>query len=203
MCIFFAMQKTHALLTQCPKCGALKSARSQTCGQCATKGKKKALQKIVTCECRQCHELFLIPLWRMKQGRGLFCSRPCVNAFLGTVKGEQHHKYTGRHAPARYEGTNWEKARAAVILRAGGLCEWCGKKLATVKRYAVHHLIGLHKFTNPEDGHTPDNLSVICQSCHAKHHGLGKIPTKEVMPYDAKHDLGEMLPGRMAELDNE
>lgn len=26
-------------------------------------------------------------------------------------------------------------------------------------------------------------FSVICQSCHAKHHGLGLTPTKEVMPH--------------------
>ena len=29
------------------------------------------------------------------------------------------------------------------------------------------------------DAHTPENMVLICQSCHAKHHKLGKIPEKE------------------------
>jgi hypothetical protein len=35
------------------------------------------------------------------------------------------------------------------------------------------------KFDNEEEAHFADNLAIICQSCHAKYHRLGKIPTKE------------------------
>lgn len=154
------------------------SPRSKTCGLCATKGGKSVSANIVIKECQYCKEQFPLPRWRVNQGRGKFCSRECKDLFLTTIKGPDHHKYKGRYAPIRYTGTNWQQARQAVLERANGHCEWCNRDLSTVKRFAVHHNIGIHKFDNPEDGHTPDNLSAICQSCHAKYHGLGKIPDK-------------------------
>lgn len=176
------MKTAQAMFQPCPKCGHIKNPHSKTCGQCAGKG-HKARSPLVLCICRSCGNEFDMPAWRVKQGRGLFCSRPCVNAALATVSGPAHHKYTGRNTPAKYVGTNWHEAKQAVLARAQGHCEWCDVDLSTVKRYAVHHVIGPEKFAAIDEAHTPDNLSVICQSCHAKHHGLGKMPPKEVMPY--------------------
>jgi hypothetical protein len=152
--------------------------RSQTCGACATKGRKNP-SVAITLICENCTEPFQLPQWRINQGRGRFCSRPCANEFLKTINGKDHHKYTtGKVAPSGYAGMNYKEARKAVLARAGGICEWCGVDLSTVKRWCVHHHIGLHKFDNPDDGNTPDNLAVICMSCHAKHHRLGKMPLK-------------------------
>ena len=143
------------------------------------KGRKKKPVKAITLTCKNCHEQFQLPEWRVNQKRGYFCSRKCVNEFLKTIRGKDHPKYTtGRIAPSKYKGTNYKKARQAVLERAGNCCEWCSRDLSTVKKWVVHHMIGLHKFNNPDDGNTPDNLSVICQSCHAKYHGLGKMPKR-------------------------
>lgn len=128
--------------------------------------------------CEYCKEEFYLPQWRVNQNRGRFCSKHCKDQFLTTIKGKDHIKYRGRNTPARYSGTNWKAARAAVLERAGGRCEWCGRDLSGVKRYAVHHIIGVREFEKEDEGHTVDNLEVICQSCHAKYHGLGKVPEK-------------------------
>ncbi len=168
--------ETHANLTTCPKCGGLKGRRAKTCGKCAGKGYKGHAPTTVTCTCEYCHKEFLVPKWREAQGRGRFCSRDCVNNYQATIKGEDHHKYTGRFAPVCYSGANWKEARAAVIERANGRCEQCGVDLSTVKRIAVHDIIGSHNFDDINEAHAVDNLSVICQSCHAKNHHLGKMP---------------------------
>lgn len=177
------MKTTQALFQPCPKCGRTKSARAKSCGLCATKGRKNVSCQIIVCTCLACEREFDMPAWRVNQGRGVFCSRKCVNTYLGTIKGPAHQKYQGRNAPQRYTGTSWKAARAAVIERADGKCEWCGIDLVNVKRYAIHHIIGMYQFSVPDQAHAVDNLAVICQSCHAKHHGLGTMPPKEVMPH--------------------
>jgi len=170
--------KTHANLSVCPKCGGLKGKRSKTCGKCAGSGYKGHGPTAVELTCEYCETVFLLPKWRVKQGRGRFCSKDCKDQYLTTISGPDHMKYTGRFAPVRYSGANWKEARAAVIERAGGKCEQCGIDLSEVKRYAVHHIIGSHEFDDINAAHVPDNLSVICQSCHAKNHNLGKMPNE-------------------------
>lgn len=168
--------KTHANLSTCPKCGGLKGKRAKTCGKCAGKGYKGHGPNVTECTCEYCAKKFLLPDWRIKQGRGRFCSKDCKDQFLTTITGPDHIKYTGRYAPVKYTGANWKKARQAVIDRAGGCCEFCGISLDDVKRYAVHHIVGAHKFDDVSQAHFADNLAVICQSCHAKEHNLGKVP---------------------------
>jgi len=168
--------ETHANLSTCPKCGGLKDRRAKTCGKCAGSGYKGHGPTTMICTCEYCKKEFLVPKWREAQGRGRFCSRECVNKYQETIKGEDHPKSTGRHTTSSYSGANWKMARQAVIDRANGRCEQCGIDLSTVKRFAVHHVIGSHEFRNVEDSHTVDNLSVICQSCHAKNHNLGRMP---------------------------
>lgn len=163
----------QAMFQPCPKCGRTKNPRTKTCGACATKG-HRVPSKVVPLICLNCKKTFEIPEWRFKQGRGMFCSRSCKNTYLTTVSGTSHPKSTGRFAPARYDCERWEKAKADVLERAGGKCESCKIELSEVKRYAVHHIKGVHLFENPEDGHTSENLLVICQSCHAKIHRLGR-----------------------------
>lgn len=164
----------------CPICGRMMNPRSKTCALCAGKGRKDKPALAVILTCKNCGEQFQLPQWRINQNRGLFCSRNCKDEFLKTIRGKDHIKYDGgRKGLSKYTGTNYKMARQAVLERAGGKCEWCGHDLSTVKQWVVHHHIGLHKFDNPDDGNTPDNLSVICQSCHAKYHRLGKMPLKD------------------------
>ena len=165
--------KTQAMFQHCPKCGKTMDARSKLCGECSPRGNGFA-SKTIEETCKNCGDRFEIPLWRHNQKRGSFCSKKCHDQFLKTISGPDHPKYTGRFAPVHYSGTNYEDAKAAVMKRAGGKCEWCGIDLSKVKKVSIHHIIGLHKFNSPDEGNTTDNMAVIGQSCHAKHHGLGK-----------------------------
>lgn len=128
--------------------------------------------------CEGCGEGFYIPEWRANQGRGRFHSRACANRFLETLKGSLNPRYTGRNTNKAYKGSVWNQARKAAIERAGGRCQKCGVSFAKVKKISVHHLTGSHQFACLDDAHTLDNLQAICQSCHAKEHGLGKIKQK-------------------------
>lgn len=174
--------KTQAMFQPCPKCGRIKNARAKTCGLCAGKGRKNKPAELVTLTCKNpnCKEKFQIPKWRFNQGRGSFHSKKCHDEYLKTIRGSDHIKYNGgADHPRHYSGTSWKKARQVALNRAGGKCEWCGISLKKVKRFGVHHIIEAWKFPEIEKSHTIDNLAVICQSCHAKHHGLGKIPKRK------------------------
>jgi len=154
------------------------SRGSKTCGLCAGKGHKMVPAVMVVHTCEHCGVSFHIPQWRSRQGRGRFCSRACVNAYQATVRGEHHCKFSGGHqTPLWYTGANWHKARKAVMARAGHKCEWCRAPLK-LNGYVVHHHVGIRDFANPGEGHTVDNMSAVCKSCHAKHHGLGRMPVK-------------------------
>jgi len=168
----------NATVELCPECGGNMSAGSHTCGFIAGKGKKNKCPDMIIMVCEYCEEEFVIPQWRVNQGRGRFCSKECKDQFLTTVRGSDHIKYRGgRQIPGGYSGTNWKNARAAVLERAGGNCEWCGKILKP-RNFVVHHIIGCQEFEDPDDGHTRDNMTAICKSCHAKYHKLGTIPKK-------------------------
>lgn len=164
----------QAMFQPCPKCGRTMNPRAKTCGLCAGKGRKKIPADVVALVCLNCEESFELPRWRVNQGRGSFCSKKCHDQFLTTIRGKDHPKATGRYAPVRYRGSRWEESKATALKRANGRCEKCTIDLIKVSRYAVHHIRGIHTFDNPGDGHTPENLLVICQSCHAKIHNLGK-----------------------------
>jgi hypothetical protein len=59
-------------------------------------------------------------------------------------------------------------ARAAVLFRADGRCEWCGRK---VDRPELHHRL----FRSRGGGHGPENLVALCgwgntTGCHGRAH---------------------------------
>ena len=177
-CDIILGMKTQKMFQPCPQCGHTMNSRAKLCGACSPRG-RGLNAKVVTLVCKYCQEQFILPEWRYNQGRGSFCSKDCKDKFLTTIKGQDHHKYTGRNVNAPYQGTNWKQAKRAVLERANGRCEWCGVEFSKVKKVSIHHHIGSHKFATKDESHYPDNLSAICQSCHAKFHGLGKIPKKK------------------------
>lgn len=153
----------------CPCCNQPKDCRSKKCRKCDHTGPTK------TMSCKQCLKTMEVKVWRLRQGGGKFCSAECKHRFAATIHGPNHPRYTGRHYTGHYKGFNWKEARRSALERANGKCERCGRSLEMVKRYAVHHCIPAHCFDDPYESHTVDNLTVFCQSCHAKHHGLGKL----------------------------
>jgi len=59
-------------------------------------------------------------------------------------------------------GGLWKKRKAEMLKLGRGYCQRCGSK----KRLIVHHIIPLKFFTDHECAHHPNNLRILCISCH-------------------------------------
>lgn len=59
----------------------------------------------------------------------------------------------------------WKEKRDAVLRRAGGMCEGCGKKRAT----EVHHLTYEHIFKE-----FLWELQAVCRECHERWHEINE-----------------------------
>ena len=154
-------------------------ARAKTCGLCAGKGRKTQLN-LVECTCETCQEPFTLPQWRVNQGRGRFCSKPCRDKWQETLIGEASTKYRGRQSS--YRGANWKTARLVALERYDYKCADCGTDLKLIPHgYVVHHYIPFVQFNNEEQANATDNLRPMCKSCHAKEERLGRTARKVVM----------------------
>ncbi len=166
----------------CPVCGQAKSVGAKTCAACAGKG-RGALprKKFVIQICKNCKAEFQMPEWRIKQGRGIFCSRECANKYLTTLRGNKSLRWSNGGSHIRRRGIGWKTAREWALIRAQGKCEKCGK-IITPHDYGIHHIKPYRLFRNDYEANLMSNLIVLCRSCHSKTDRLGKLPKKEVMP---------------------
>ena len=71
-----------------------------------------------------------------------------------------------------YNSAAWKKCRSAYIKQAGGLCERCKAKGLIVAGDAVHHKIYItpDNITDPNITLNPNNLELLCRSCHEIEH---------------------------------
>ena len=76
-----------------------------------------------------------------------------------------------------YNSYAWQKCRAAVWRRAGGLCERCLLRGLIVPGVEVHHKIRLTPDTldDPTIALNPDNLELLCEACHHQEHEHGPL----------------------------
>lgn len=73
------------------------------------------------------------------------------------LSGEANPNYQGKGKESPY-GPGWgRKYRERIRARAKGICEKCGRKRSK---------LDLHHKDFRKDNHNPDNLMVICRSCH-------------------------------------
>jgi hypothetical protein len=159
----------------CPKCGKAKERRAKTCRDCATKG-SGVPKDFHTVICEHCKEKFEIPLWRLKQNRGKFCSRLCANQFL---IGKKQSKETIEKRVKQFRGEqnwNWKDGKSKRDYRKvvkKEQCENCQTKL----NLGIHHR-NLDHYDN-----RLKNLQVLCNSCHLKlHQALYRKAKKEGKP---------------------
>lgn len=71
---------------------------------------------------------------------------------------------------ARYP-KDWKVRRAAVLLRAGNACEWCGAPNGQPhpKTGSKVVLTIAHVYDHRPERADLDNLAALCQRCHLKH----------------------------------
>jgi 5-methylcytosine-specific restriction endonuclease McrA len=67
--------------------------------------------------------------------------------------------------PHGYRGRRWEHTRRQALARANNRCQRCGARSTLV----IHHRD--EQGMEGERAHDPDNLTVLCRSCHGREHG--------------------------------
>lgn len=68
-----------------------------------------------------------------------------------------------------YNSKSWKDVRQYVLKRANYECEWCAAEgKVTTDKLEVDHIEELH--IRPDLKLEPDNLRVLCKSCHNKRH---------------------------------
>ena len=155
---------------QCSFCGGATWRKTQSglCRPCFAHSKAKRTDRI----CRQCQRPFSIPSWKIPQGKGTFCSRNCVNAYQRTLTGTKSVRWNG--GKDRRRGVGWRTARQWALVRANERCERCDAP----KKYGdlgVHHIKPYQFCKSDMEANAPNNLLVLCRSCHSKIHRLGEI----------------------------
>ena len=71
-----------------------------------------------------------------------------------------------------YSSYAWQRVRAQVYKRAGGLCERCLLRGLIVAGVEVHHKVRLtpENLEDPTIALNPDNLELLCEGCHHQEH---------------------------------
>lgn len=106
--------------------------------------------------CEQCGNEFMVG--HINQP-GRFCSKDCKDIFQN---GPQNPNFKG--APAIKYGWDWWQIRQQVIERDQATCQKCGKRNLVRRDLNVHHIIPFRICRS----HDPDNLVVLCDSCHGR-----------------------------------
>lgn len=152
------------------------SKKGKTCAYCARRGKASVQRRnFIIRTCNFCGGQFQIPAWRVKQGRGNFCSRECKDRFLTTLTGQNSIRWRGGTAGSR-RGIGWWTAREWATVRACGKCEQCGKQ-ANGHELTVHHIKPYRECRGDMEANSPKNLISLCRACHSKADNLGKVRT--------------------------
>lgn len=86
---------------------------------------------------------------------------------VGPVRAKTVAKVRRNKVQAYGTSSEWSKASAACIKRAGGKCAQCGRMSAAGNRLNAHHIIPVSK-----GGKTTQwNLKCLCERCHSKQPG--------------------------------
>ena len=79
-----------------------------------------------------------------------------------------------------YNSAAWKRTRAAVLERAGGLCEWCGEPADGRHRLDVVHSSTLELLRGAGDPLNPAILAAGHRKCHSRYSAgmLGPPPRR-------------------------
>jgi hypothetical protein len=122
------------------------------------------LNKKVFCICKNCGKGFFKFQSKINDGRGKYCSKSCM---IEHRKGIPNLKIKGENNGMWKENPNDNTFRIrANKLKQKIECELCGRK----QNLRIHH-----KDKNCRNN-TPNNLIVICESCHRQLHNQTTYP---------------------------
>ena len=137
-------------IRRCKRCGDfLRSIKGSYCSLCSI---LVSAQEYITLICPVCGRVFerwasIVRAARKRNARHLYCSRYC----RGLVFSQSMKK---------------DKIKV--------MCEQCGK-VFVASDYGVHHRKAYRNCKNDMEANSPNNLIVLCRSCHSKADRLGII----------------------------
>lgn len=140
--------------------------------------------------CQQCSKPFDVWPYKIKEGKGKFCSTRCAgDAIKGRSapwlsianKGQRRNKGTefkkgevpwNKGVPAAHHDEHWNYKHGKGSYRKhmkrlipNPVCNHCGEKLEwTSRKCNVHHI------DHDDFNGSVDNLMILCATCHNHHH---------------------------------
>jgi 5-methylcytosine-specific restriction endonuclease McrA len=83
-----------------------------------------------------------------------------------------------------YQTAEWEKVRQYVVARDNGLCQECLRHGKITAGREVDHITALSNDNKSDWGiaYNPDNLQLLCDSCHQDKHNRSIGLQKFIMP---------------------
>lgn len=124
-------------------------------GENSKAGFKNASIKI---NCKECGKEFTEFKSRIKDGRGVFCSKNCYNNwFVKNCSGEKSVNWKGGISFLPYSLDWTDTLKKSIRERDKYVCRIC-----LGSGYPVHHI------DYDKQNCNPDNLITLCESCHAK-----------------------------------
>lgn len=118
-----------------------------------------------------------------------FCSRECQVSW-------QSENWRGENAPAwkggydDYYGHTWKTRRKDIQKRDGNICQLCN--FDSNETLAVHHIVPVRTFDDPNNAHFDENMYQLCKECHLKMEKVNPIKQKKLLD-DAEPDTLERL----------
>jgi 5-methylcytosine-specific restriction endonuclease McrA len=176
-------KRGHTILI-CEGCGSefmrpnahIRSNTHACSRECSYKIKKKRPKIMLQYICKYCGISF-----ERRKGRGGtcdFCSPKCRIAGVQRPSGEDHHNWKGGIAERKHEiRAIIEKKKKQI-----GKCEEC----ESTEKLEGHHILRWSEF--PEHRYDPNNIQILCRSCHAAKHpdiaftgkAIGRTPNRQL-----------------------
>lgn len=113
-----------------------------------------------------------------KINRGSYCDEH--KRSKASIKKMQNKKtiYHNQNKPF-YNSKEWKHMRSFVYEREHGCCQKCGR-FVFGKHAQVHHIVTIKK--NPLLKLDPNNLMLLCPSCHMEEENKDKEKTRKIFP---------------------
>lgn len=110
----------------------------------------------VSVDCDNCEEIVMKYPREIDKYEKLFCSTDCRHNYFTK---ENHPRYTG-YTSENFYGVSWDSWRNKILDKYNN-CQRCGENAEQ-----VHHIKPVNEFTQVQDAHYEDNLTLLCASCH-------------------------------------
>ena len=160
---------------KCFNCGKVKEkprfkarGKKQFCDvKCRNEYKKNNPEplKAQKVNCGWCGKEMILPPSRIKKASAVFCQMKCRSEWYSkNYCGQNSPQYINGESDKVKRGRKWPDISRAIRARDGEKCVCCGE----ARKLAVHHIVPVYEWEDPNEANRHWNLVTLCPSCHAK-----------------------------------